>query len=272
MTSDHYSAAADPDPVPSALPHTPTSPDRRGGAQRTLDPGQRNGLLAAVDTDCLRTLHRHMERVRLKRGEILINTEAPLTRIWFPETCVVALVIQMEDGSSAEVAEVGREGAVGHEAVLGVERSVIQAAVQVSGEALCIRTRHLLASMEHSTQLRLAMWHNMASIHAQAMQSAACYALHSTRARLARFLLLIQDRTDQPAMHLTQELLAEMLGVQRTTVTAAALALMDEGLILYRRGRIDICNRAGLEAAACECYEAFRQFCHHTLPPLSRWA
>jgi CRP-like cAMP-binding protein len=167
----------------------------------------------------------------------------------------------MENGCSAGVAAVGPDGMVGHDALLGMRRSSVQASVQVPGDALSIATRHFLPLMERYLGLRLAVLLVIASIQAEAMQLAACHALHSARSRLARFLLMTQDRMGQPAMHMhmTQELLAEVLGVQRTTVTAAALSLMSEGLIVYRRGRIDIIDRTGLKAAACECYGAIRQ-------------
>lgn len=229
----------------------------------------RNSLLAKIGERGLGLLLRHMDRVSLKRGTVLLHTDEPLSWVWFPETCVVSLVVQMADGGSAEVAEVGHEGAVGQEAVLGLERAASQATVQIPGFALRIATRHLLPAMEQSASLRMAVWRSIAALNAQTMQSAACYALHPTRARLARVLLVMEDRLGQPSLRLTQELLAEMLGVQRTTVTAAALGLMEEGLILYKRGRIDVCDRAGLETAACECYPAFRQFCHGSPAPTS---
>jgi CRP-like cAMP-binding protein len=231
------------------------APDHPQPARSSRD----NKLLASIEAVAAQALRRNMHRMSLQRGQTLIEAEGPLTRIWFPESCVVSLSIRMENGSSPEVAAIGPEGAVGHDALLGLERSLIQASVQVPGDALCIGTRELFASAEQNPSLRMALWHNLAVIHAQTMQLAACYALHPARARLARFLLMTQDRTGGAAVHLTQELLAELLGVQRTTVTAAALVLMEQGLILYHRGRIDICDRPGLEAAACECYRAIRQ-------------
>lgn len=265
MTQEHLSTAEFDD----ALTH---SPGRRHpgaeGVRRTpahstgeadADPIRSNWLLASMDPHSVRALRPCLERTSLSRADTLFDIGMRLTRIWFPTSCVVSLIVQMENGSSAQVAVIGREGAVGHDALLGTDRALVRGIVQVPGDAFFIETRKFLSIVERSVDVRTIVWRSIAAVHAETMQSAACYALHSARARLARFLLTTQDRTGTASVDLTQDLLAEMLGVQRTTVTAAALGLTAEGYISYRRGHISICDRAGLESAACECYLATRQ-------------
>ncbi|HZD54086.1 MAG TPA: Crp/Fnr family transcriptional regulator [Woeseiaceae bacterium] len=265
MTHEHLSIAEFDD----ALRNLPRRKDFGAGSVRgtaarltgeaNMDPIRNNWLLAAMDPESVGALRPYLERTSLSRADTLFDIDMPLTRIWFPTSCVVSLIVQMENGSSAQVAAIGREGAVGHDALFGTDRALVRGTVQVPGGAYFIEKRKFLPLVERSAAMRAMVWRSLAVVYAEAMRSAACYALHPARARLARFLLTTQDRTGTASVSLTQELLAEMLGVQRTTVTAAALGLTADGCISYRRGHIRICDRAGLERAACECYLATRQ-------------
>jgi CRP-like cAMP-binding protein len=220
--------------------------------------GPRNRLLAAL----LAPDHPHplapvLERVRLERGAVLLDQGDEVRQLWFPEGCVVSLTVLTRDGGTAEAATVGREGAAGLVSALGDGRSVARAVVQVPGEAVRLPAEALRAAFEASPAVRRACL-----LHAQAqlghvLQAAACAALHPVEARLGRWLLQVRDQAGGGAvLPLTHEFLAEMLGVQRTTVTAAALALQRAGLIDYRRGRVTVLDQAGLEGAACECHAA----------------
>ncbi len=222
-----------------------------------------NIILNSLSKDTWDELSHFMDRQSLSCGKLVQEIDETVTRIWFPQDCIFSLIVPMEDGSSAQVAAVGHEGAVGCAALFGMAQSLVRSVVQVAGQAYVVEIRKFRPLVENIPALGALISHFMASIQADAMQSAACYALHPARARLARFLLMTQDRTGKCNLTLTQEALAEILGVQRTTVTAAALGLAAEGYISYRRGYISILDRPGLMLAACECY--FRQLTRH--PP-----
>ena len=225
------------------------------------DAASRNRLLAALEPDDLRRLAPHLERVDLARGTVLLEPGAELRHVWWPEDCVISLVIPTREGAAAEAATIGREGMVGFIAALGVPpRALARDMVQVPGRALRLplaTLREASAASPHVHQVCLCY---VAALIAHVLQSVACNALHTVEARLARWLLLLQDRVDgTEALPITQELLAEMLGVQRTTVSAAARALQQAGLIAYKWGSVTVLDRAGLERVSCECYGVIRE-------------
>jgi CRP-like cAMP-binding protein len=217
-----------------------------------------NRLLAALGPDELGRLAPHLERVELRRGAVLHEPPGELVEVWFPEGCVISVVVLVQ-GGAAEGAVVGREGAAGLVDGLGSRRATARCLVQVPGPALRLDLDPLAAASEASPPLRrLLAWYVQAYL-AEVMVTAACHALHAAAARLARWLLLVQDRAgDGAELFLTQEFLALMLGLQRTTVTETASGLQRAGLIDYRRGRVEIRDRPGLEAAACGCYRTIR--------------
>src|SRR3954451_22623041 len=190
------------------------------------DAASRNGLLAALEPDDLRRLAPHLERVDLARGAVLLEPGAELRHVWWPEDCVVSLVIPTWEGA-AEAATIGREGMVGFVATLGVPpRALARDMVQVPGRALRLPLATLREAFAASPRIHQVCLCYVAALIAHVLRSVACNALHTVEARLARWLLLFQDRVDgTEALPVTQELLAEMLGVQRTTVTTAARAL-----------------------------------------------
>jgi CRP-like cAMP-binding protein len=160
----------------------------------------------------------------------------------------------MESGEAIESAAIGREGAVGLIASTGPRESLSRAIVQAPGRAVRVPVMAAQDLWKRSRPFRELVDRHSEAVYAHAIQLVACNALHSVEARFSRWLLACHDRIDVDTIHLTQEFLADMLGVQRTTVTAVAQALQTKGLIRYRRGVVDILDRAGLEVATCECY------------------
>jgi CRP-like cAMP-binding protein len=228
-------------------------------------------LLAALKSSDWHRLEPDLQLVRLRPGRVLAEPGEPTEDIWFPETCIITLTVYMEGGSTAEVGILGCDGMVGYPAALGDRRALARALVQVPGDALHLPLKPMLAAFEASPGFRHLVLRYIGALHAEVLQSAACHALHPAELRLARLLLMFQDRGRGGAvMPLTHEILAGMLGVQRTTVTAAAGALQRAGLIAYHHGTVEILDRAGLEKAACECYHVIRSHCERLLPSTYR--
>ncbi len=220
---------------------------------------RRNHLLAALRERDLDGLAAQVERVGLEQGEVLFEPDQECRSVWFPERCVISLVVVMAGGQSAEAASVGLEGMVGAMGVLGGYRTISRALVTVPGSALRLPAGVLRARFEASLALRRLCLCHADALLAQVLQLSACAALHPLEARLCRVLLQLEDRIGRErALPLTQDFLAEMLGVHRTTVTQAAMALQRAGVIAYRRGRVNVRDRTLLERGTCECYGAIR--------------
>jgi CRP-like cAMP-binding protein len=183
----------------------------------------------------------------------------PIDTVYFPESGMISLLAVMEAGNAVETATIGREGGVGVMAGLGGRVATGRAVVQLEGDFSQIGVAHFQGAMDQSPKMRtLVARYNDAQL-TLVYQVAGCNALHHVSSRLCRWLLQTHDRNDSDVIPLTQEFLSEMLGVQRTTVTMLAKELQELGLITYRRGRIEIVDRAGLEERACECYETARR-------------
>jgi CRP-like cAMP-binding protein len=209
----------------------------------------------------------HLTSVTLARGAVLFEPGDDVARCHFPSGGTMAsLVVMLPDGLVAETATVGREGAIGGIVSLGHKPAFARGVVQTGGEALRIDTDRLEELKERSPTLRDVMSRYADCLIAQILQSVACNVLHSLEPRLCRWLLTAQDRAGGDEVPLTQEFLAEMLGVQRTTVSAAATALQSRGLISYRRGRISVLDRRKLELASCPCHSAVRAHFEVVLP------
>ena len=199
-------------------------------------------------------LFKDITEVSLTVGRVLAEPGDRIEQVYFPTSGVVSIVTLLEDGRKVESLTVGREGAVGLLAAFGKSTALQRCIVQIAGAALRIDVEPLRAGVaEHPAILDVVIRYAQFT-EAQLHQSAACNALHNIEARLCRWLLTCQDRTGDHVLSLTQEFLAMMLGVQRTSVTMAAQALHRHGLIQYRRGRITVLDRAGMERASCECY------------------
>ena len=208
----------------------------------------------------------HISHQELERGRHIYDPGDPMEAVYFPHDCVISLMTLMENGAAIESAPVGREGALGLMAAVGPRQSLVRAIVQAPGSASRISASALHDAWVRSAALRDLVDRHNEALFGHTIQSVACNALHGVEARFCRWLLSCRDRIDSDTISLTQEFLADMLGVQRTTVTAAAGALQSKGLIRYRRGVVDILDRPGLEAAACECYGAVRRGYDRLLP------
>jgi CRP-like cAMP-binding protein len=225
-----------------------------------------NRLLAALAAEDLALVASKLVPVTLEKGVLLYEPGDMVDTIYFPDDCVISLMTLMESGAAIESAGIGREGALGLMAAVSPRQSLSRAIVQVPGRARRITAVQLHRAWEQSAQIRDLVDRHNEALFAHAIHSVACNALHSVEARFCRWLLSCDDRIDAPTVALTQEFLADMLGVQRTTVTVVARALQAAGLIRYRRGVVDILDRAGLEAIACECYRAVRRNYQRLLP------
>ena len=216
-----------------------------------------NRLLASLKPHDRALLEPFIETVALRRGEVLSEPGENVVCTHFPGPgSMVSLVLSMRDGRTIEAATIGREGVIGGIVSTGHKPAFARVIVQIGGAALRLETARLEEAKKRSASLRDLFNRYADALLAQVLQSVACNALHTIEERCSRWLLIAADRVAGSHILLTQEFLAEMLGVQRTTVSSAAQRLQRKGLIKYSRGRITISDRNGLEEAACECYVA----------------
>lgn len=225
-----------------------------------------NRFLSALPADDKALLAPHLSPVELEKGRLLYDPGDLIDQVYFPADCVISLMTLMENGAAIESATIGREGALGLMAAAGPRQSLSRAVVQAPGGAFRMAAQSLNEAWNRSASLRDMVDRHNEALFGHAIQSAACNALHPVEARFCRWLLSYQDRIDTNTIGLTQEFLADMLGVQRTTVTAVARTLQDKGLIRYRRGVVDILDREGLKGLACECYGTVRRGYERLLP------
>lgn len=218
-----------------------------------------NQLLQLLPLDDQARLLQDAELIALNQREILIESEELIEQAYFPLTGIVSQLTVLKDGNAVESALIGSDGFVGLSSYLGNEISPMRFIVQVPGEAYripVVRLRNWVADIPR-LQTLLGRYNDF--LLAVASQSAACNRLHSVEQRCVRWLLRIHDRIEGDEMPLTQEFLAQMLGVRRASVSLAAGELQEAGLIRYAYGRVTILNRRGLEAVSCECTEAIER-------------
>lgn len=196
--------------------------------------------------------------VDMRRGEVLCEAGEPVRYVHLPLRGLISMVVTMEEGDSAEVNMIGREGAHGMGAILADRPSLAQATCQMDGPVYRIDARDFREAVEASPALRAAVDAFEYALLANAQQNAACNLLHGLERRLARWILTCLTRAESNELFLTQEFLGQMLGVRRTTVTEVAQSLQARGLIRYSRGKITVIDRDGMEDAACECCELMR--------------
>lgn len=222
------------------------------------DPLLQNSLLEALPAQDQALVAPGLVQVDLERGRLLYDPGDPIEHVYFPHDGVISLMTLMENGAAIESSTIGPEGALGLMAAVTPRQSLSRAIVQTPLRAARIGADKLHEVWEKSPALRDLVDRHTEALYGHAIQSVACNALHSVEARFCRWLLTCHDRISSDTVALTQEFLADMLGVQRTTVTAVARSLQEKGMIRYRRGVVDIMDRAGLQALTCECYGVIR--------------
>jgi CRP-like cAMP-binding protein len=217
------------------------------------DPRQ-NHLLAALPADDGMRLFPHLELVPLPLGDSLYESGIKMHHVYFPTTAIVSLLYIMEDGGSAEIAVVGNEGIVGVSLFMGGESTTSRAVVQSAGHAYRLKAQLLKDEFFRAGPMQRLLLRYAQALLTQMAQTAVCNRHHSLDQQLCRWLLLSFDRLHSNELVMTQDLIANMLGVRREGVTEAAGNVQRAGLIDYNRGRITLIDRQGLEARACECY------------------
>jgi CRP-like cAMP-binding protein len=212
-------------------------------------------------------LRPHLTVMHLQQKRVLHNTGDMINKIYFPTTAVVSLVVALESGEMTEAAMVGKDGAVGIASALDGKLAINRAIVQLGGDAIvCDQAAFRSAALQSESLITTVMRHEQ-TLFAQAQQSAACMAYHEVDARFCRWMLRARDLSGSDQLPFTQEFLAEMLGVQRTSVNTVARTLQEAGLIKYRRGQIEIIDVEGLLEGACECYEVVKEQYSQLLGP-----
>jgi CRP-like cAMP-binding protein len=218
----------------------------------------RNRLLLALPSSNLKQLMPELERIRSQRDQVLMDVDSSLDHVFFPDSGVVSVVAVYADGSIIEMATIGREGCTAIQAVFGAKISSVRLLVQIPGSAAKMSRAAFTRAMGSMPFFRSLTFAYVQAFLEQVLVSVACNGAHSLKERLARWLLMMRDRSDDDALQITQNLLAEMLGVQRPTVTNAAGELERAGLIARGRQQLTILNRQGLVEASCECYQLAR--------------
>jgi CRP-like cAMP-binding protein len=227
----------------------------RKGPDMTIEQTHRNLLLAAIPPAVLRRLERSFHRFELHVGDIVNEPGDRQGQTIFPENGVISVINTMQEGRAIEVATIGREGMSGVPALLGVDLVPYRYVVQVPGTALKMKAAALREAAKPDSPVWRMLLRYYIAFTSQIMQSVACAGLHSVEQRCCRWLLTTHDRVDSDQFSLTHEYLAIMLGTRRTSVSQILHKIRDRGLIEYRRGKITIVDRAGLESRSCECYQ-----------------
>jgi CRP-like cAMP-binding protein len=217
-----------------------------------------NRLLARLPPEELERLLPHLGRVNFALGEVIYESGGRQSFIYFPTTAIISLLYLMENGSSAEMGVAGNDGLVGVALFMGGDTVPNRAVVQSAGAALRMKTKVLQDEFARGRVFQRLLLRYTQALMTQMSQTAVCNRLHEIEQQLCRWLLLSHDRLDTDELVMTQELIANMLGVRREGVTHAAGRLQESGLISYVRGRITILDRGGLEAMVCECYRVVR--------------
>lgn len=225
-----------------------------------------NHVLAALPTSDYERLNRHLELVPLPLGSVLYESGAELSHLYFPTDSIVSLLYILADGASAEIAVVGNEGVIGISLFMGGATTPSRAVVQSAGHAYRLPVKVLKEEFARAGIMQQVLLRYTQALITQMAQTAVCNRHHSVDQQLCRWLLLSLDRLGADELVMTQELIANMLGVRREGVTEAAGMLQDAGLIRYRRGHITVLDRPGLEARTCECYVVVKREYDRLLP------
>lgn len=231
-----------------------------------LHGSQQNHLLAALPKADFERLLPHLNLVPMPLGEVLYESGSRLLNVYFPTTAIVSLLYMLADGASAEIAVVGNEGIIGVSLFMGGETTTNRAVVQSAGHAYRLSSQLLKDEFTRAGPMQHLLLRYTQALITQMAQTAVCNRHHSVDQQLCRWLLLSLDRLPSNDLVMTQELIANMLGVRREGVTEAAGKLQQAGLIHYSRGHITVIDRAGLEARSCECYAVVKAECDRLLP------
>jgi CRP-like cAMP-binding protein len=228
----------------------------------------KNLLLNLISPSDLNLLQPHLKLMRFEQHHVLFEADETIHHVYFPTTAVVSLVITLSTGEMIEAAMVGVDGIVGASAALDGKIALSRGIIQLGGEIVVCDIEALKSAALQSPKLLALLIRHEQTVYAQAQQSAACFAVHQIEARLCRWLLRARDLSGSDHLSFTQEYLAEMLGVRRTSVTVVAHTLQAAGLIKYARGKIQIVHAEGLQDSACECYESIKtQYAKLVGPP-----
>jgi CRP-like cAMP-binding protein len=227
-----------------------------------------NHLLSVLSKPEWDRIAPHLVPLEMPLGQVVYESGDRLDHVYFPTTAIISLLYVMEDGASAEIAIVGNEGLVGIALFMGGETTPSRAVVQSAGRAYRLDARILKEEFYRAGPVQRLLLRYTQALITQMAQTAVCNRHHSIDQQLCRWLLLSIDRLPSNELKMTQELIANMLGVRRSGVTEAALKLQDSGLIRYSRGHIEVLDRRGLEARVCECYNVVRREFERLLPDL----
>ena len=219
-----------------------------------------NLLLASLSESDAAAIRPHLKTIHLESEQVLFEAGDEITDVYFPTGAIVSLVVGLSSGETVEAAMVGKDGVVGGLAALGGAIAVNRAIVQLSGPALTCKLSLLRTAILKSPSLLSTLFRHEQTMYAQASQSAACIATHNVEARLCRWLLRARDLADTDELQFTQEFLAEMLGVERTSVTLHARTLQQAGIIRYSRGKIQITDVEAMQETVCECYGTVKSY------------
>jgi len=220
----------------------------------------KNLLLSLLSPSDLKLLAPHLNPAPFEQHQVLFEADQAIRHVYFPTGAIVSLVVGLASGEVVEAAMVGMDGVVGASAALDGKISLSRGIVQLGGEIIVCDLDALKSTALQSPKLLALLIRHEQTVYAQAQQSAACFATHQVEARLCRWLLRARDLSQSDNLAFTQEYLAEMLGVRRTSVTAVAFTLQEAGLIKYSRGKIQILDAKALQESACECYGSVKAY------------
>jgi CRP-like cAMP-binding protein len=230
--------------------------------ERKTDAGHRvgNRILLSIPDKEYALIRPHLEFLSMPHHLSLYEPGQPLEFVYFPNTGMVSLVIATEDGKTVEIGEVGKEGFAGTPAAVGINRNQVREIVQIAGDGFRVRIGALQSVLPSAPELQRILTRYAVVQGMQVAQTAACNRLHNVEQRLARWLLITQDRVDSATLAITHDFLATMLGTDRPTVSLTAGILQKKRIIEYTRGEVQILSRTKLEECTCECYGVIQQY------------
>jgi CRP-like cAMP-binding protein len=248
----------------AVAPTSPAAPQSPGDS--ALPSPRQNQLLDALPASDYQRLRPHLDYRELKLGDVLYEPATKMRYVYFPTTAIVSLLYVMEDGASAEIAIVGNEGILGISLFMGGETTPSRAVVQSAGYGYRMKAQILKDEFGRFGPMMHVLLRYTQALITQMAQTAVCNRHHTVDQQLCRWLLLSLDRLASNELTMTQELIANMLGVRREGVTEAAGKLQKAGLITYRRGKIEVLDRLAVQARSCECYEVVKKEFDRLLP------